>query len=59
MKYMKRSLLGQNAQSLIDAQYNSSFVLIEYFGYLGRDPDQGGFDFWLANMKKAPLRDVG
>lgn len=29
------------------AEYNSSFVLMEYFGYLRRDPDQGGFDFWL------------
>jgi Domain of unknown function DUF11/Carboxypeptidase regulatory-like domain len=29
------------------AQYNSAFVLTEYFGYLRRDPDQGGYDFWL------------
>jgi hypothetical protein len=28
-------------------EYNPSFVLMQYFGYLRRDPDQGGFDFWL------------
>ena len=29
------------------ATYNPSFVLTQYFGYLHRDPDQGGYDFWL------------
>lgn len=29
------------------ALYNGSFVLMEYFAYLRRDPDQGGYDFWL------------
>jgi uncharacterized delta-60 repeat protein len=29
------------------SQYNAAFVLTEYFGYLRRDPDQGGYDFWL------------
>jgi hypothetical protein len=29
------------------AEYNSSFVLMEYFGYLKRDPDAAGFKFWL------------
>ncbi|HMF57547.1 MAG TPA: DUF4214 domain-containing protein [Pyrinomonadaceae bacterium] len=29
------------------AEYNPSFVLMEYFGYLKRDPDRGGFNFWL------------
>ncbi len=28
-------------------EYNSGFVLMQYFGYLRRDPDMGGFDFWL------------
>ncbi|MDX6613058.1 MAG: hypothetical protein QOD75_2244 [Blastocatellia bacterium] len=27
--------------------YNPAFVLTEYFGYLRRDPDPGGYDFWL------------
>lgn len=30
-----------------DAVYNSSFVMMEYFGYLKRDPEKKGFDFWL------------
>jgi uncharacterized protein DUF4214 len=28
-------------------EYNPSFVLMQYFGYLGRNPDQAGYDFWL------------
>jgi hypothetical protein len=30
-----------------DREYNPAFVLMQYFGYLRRDPEQGGFDFWL------------
>lgn len=29
------------------SQYDSAFVLTEYFGYLRRDPDDGGYNFWL------------
>lgn len=29
------------------AEYNAAFVLTEYFGYLKRDPEQSGYDFWL------------
>ena len=29
------------------SQYNAAFVLTEYFGYLRRDPDQAGYNFWL------------
>jgi parallel beta-helix repeat protein len=46
-------------QSLIDAEYNPSFVLMQYFGYLRRDPDAAGFNFWLGQVNSAPLRDVG
>jgi hypothetical protein len=28
-------------------EYNPSFVLMQYFGYLRREADQGGYDFWL------------
>ncbi|MCU1264399.1 MAG: putative hemolysin [Acidobacteria bacterium] len=28
-------------------QYNAAFVLMEYYGYLGRNPDAAGYDFWL------------
>jgi len=29
------------------AEYNPTFVLMQYFGYLRREPDQDGYDFWL------------
>jgi choice-of-anchor B domain-containing protein len=30
-----------------DAEYNRAFVLMQYFGYLQRNPDEGGYQFWL------------
>lgn len=39
-------------------EYNSAFVLMQYFGYLGRDPDSQGFDFWLGQMNRYPLGDI-
>jgi hypothetical protein len=32
---------------------------MEYFGYLRRDADQKGFDFWLGKVNAFPLHDVG
>jgi uncharacterized delta-60 repeat protein len=29
------------------SQYNPAFVLMQYFGYLRRNVDQAGYDFWL------------
>ncbi len=29
------------------AIYNPSFVLMQYYGYLRREPDGGGYNFWL------------
>jgi hypothetical protein len=29
------------------SQYNPAFVLMQYFGYLHRDLDRTGYDFWL------------
>ncbi len=29
------------------AEYNKAFVLMQYFGYLRRDADSGGYQFWL------------
>lgn len=31
-------------------QSNNAFVTMEYFGYLRRDPDTGGFNFWLNKL---------
>jgi len=47
-----------NNRALIDAEYNRSFVLGEYFGYLRRNPDIGGFVFWLGQVNSGALRDV-
>ena len=33
------------------AVYNSSFVQMEFFGYLKRDPDERGYHFWLDVMR--------
>jgi hypothetical protein len=27
---------------------------MQYFGYLRRDPDQGGYDFWLNILNQQP-----
>ena len=29
------------------AEFNAAFVLAQYFGYLRRNPDEGGYQFWL------------
>ncbi|MGB9179434.1 MAG: FG-GAP-like repeat-containing protein [Pyrinomonadaceae bacterium] len=29
------------------AEYDKSFVLMQYYGYLRRDVDEGGYQFWL------------
>src|SRR5205807_7945070 len=36
-----------DVQEFKDREYNRAFLLMQYFGYLRRDPDQGGYDFWL------------
>jgi hypothetical protein len=35
------------------AQFNPAFVLTEYFGYLRRDPDLNGYNFWLNVLNNA------
>src|SRR5690242_20615960 len=32
--------------------FNEAFVTMEYFGYLRRDPDADGFQFWLAKLNQ-------
>jgi hypothetical protein len=31
-------------------EFNAAFVTMEYFGYLRRDPDTAGFNFWLNKL---------
>jgi hypothetical protein len=33
--------------TFVGAEYNPAFVLAQYFGYLRRDPETGGYQFWL------------
>jgi hypothetical protein len=50
-----------DAGSVYNAQYNPAFILMQYFGYLRRNPnnapdgDYSGYDFWLAKMNNASL----
>jgi hypothetical protein len=46
------------SQELADAVYNESFVVMEYFGYLRRDPEEEGYKFWKSKVDPRPLRDV-
>ncbi len=39
-------------QAFIRKEYNPAFVLMQYFGYLRRDPDEAGFNFWLAKLNR-------
>jgi hypothetical protein len=49
-----RSVADSN--SIFQKQYNPAFVLMEYYGYLRRNPDDApdnnfsGYDFWLHKM---------
>jgi len=40
-------------------EYNPSFVLMQYFAYLRRNPDQGGYDFWLNILNNRVPNDPG
>jgi len=35
-----------------DNLFNAAFVQMEYFGYLLRDPDDGGYSFWLGKLNQ-------
>ena len=38
-------------KAFYDKEFDSSFVLMEYLGYLHRDPDDAGYQFWLAKLR--------
>lgn len=57
-----RALLSVVASgSVFNKQYNPAFVLMEYIGYLRRNPndapdtDYAGFDFWLTKLNNHSL----
>ena len=39
-----------DSASVRAAERNTAFVLMQYLGYLRRDPDQGGYGFWLNKL---------
>ncbi len=39
------------------ATYNAAFVLTEYFGYLRRDPDASGYQFWVNVLNSGDGRN--
>jgi hypothetical protein len=37
-------------KAFADRELNRAFVLMEYFGYLRRDPDAPGYNHWLGKL---------
>jgi hypothetical protein len=37
-------------QAFYNKEFNTAFVFMEYIGYLRRNPDQGGYNFWLSKL---------
>lgn len=37
-------------QAFYEKEFNAAFVLMEYFGYLQRDPDEAGYQHWLDKL---------
>ena len=34
-----------------EKENNDAFVLMQYFGYMRRDPDETGYQHWLGKLK--------
>jgi hypothetical protein len=39
-------------EGFVSAKSNQMFVMMEYFGYLRRDPDENGYQFWLNKLNQ-------
>jgi glucose/arabinose dehydrogenase len=50
----RAAVLQQIAEDrrFVTAKFNQAFVLMEYFGYLRRDPDDSGYQFWLNKLNQ-------
>ena len=50
----RASVLRQIAEDprFVSAKFNETFVMMEYFGYLRRDPDASGYQFWLDKLNQ-------
>jgi hypothetical protein len=47
-------VLGQIAENegFVRAKSDETFVMMEYFGYLRRDPDPDGYEYWLNKLNQ-------
>jgi len=43
--------IAENEQ-FANSKRNAAFVMMEYFGYLRRDPDPSGYQFWLNKLNE-------
>jgi hypothetical protein len=50
----RANVLRQIAENerFVNAKRNEMFVMMEYFGYLRRDPDESGYRFWLNKLNQ-------
>jgi hypothetical protein len=50
----RAGVLQQVAENerFVSAKFNERFVRMQYFGYLRRDPDDSGFNFWLNKLNE-------
>jgi hypothetical protein len=50
----RAAVLRQIAENdgFVSAKRNEAFVMMEYFGYLRRDPDDSGYQFWLNKLNQ-------
>ncbi len=39
-----------DSNSVRAAEFNAAFVLLQYHGYLRRNPDEVGYNFWLTKL---------
>jgi hypothetical protein len=39
-------------QAFYNSEFTRAFVQLEYFGYMKRDPDEAGYEFWLGKLNQ-------
>jgi len=44
--------VAADSNSVRAAEFNTAFVLMEYFGYLRRNPDEEGYNHWLSKLNQ-------
>lgn len=42
----------------VRAEYHRTFVLMQYFAYLRRDPDEAGYNFWVNALQNKLAREA-